>query len=133
MSPISLSLQIHITYTLLTSFNIVSCIDFRVSVEEFLGIKREGNLNLTILLPSLFLLTLTTEATIILNAGARVNKSITDLLFLDNFTRGQIKDVIVIHHTGKSIIIQGKINNLLANKSMNVIRLWLHTLYRRER
>lgn len=54
-------------------------------------------------LPFSYLLIVTTEATIVLNAGGRVNKSITDLIFLDNFTRGQIKDVIVIHHTGKGI------------------------------
>jgi hypothetical protein len=72
-------------------------------LENFLVLNEKAILNLQS--SSLLLLTVTTEATIVLNAGARVNKSIIDLLFLDNFTKGQIKDVIIIHHTGKPIII----------------------------
>ncbi|KAF4613432.1 hypothetical protein G7Y89_g15455 [Cudoniella acicularis] len=63
------------------SIFILSCIDFRVPVEQLLDIK-------------------TKDAFIIRNAGARVKSSFTDLLFIENFTQEQaVKNVIVIHHT----------------------------------
>ncbi|KAH8807833.1 carbonic anhydrase-domain-containing protein [Xylogone sp. PMI_703] len=66
-------------------FFIVSCIDFRVSVEDLLGIKTE-------------------DAFIIRNAGGRIRSSFTDLLFIETFMKEQaVKNVVVIHHTGNSI------------------------------
>ena len=62
-------------------FFIVSCLDFRVSVEKFLGIKSE-------------------EAFIVRNAGGRIEQCLNALLFLEQYSREQVlKNVIIIHHT----------------------------------
>lgn len=43
-----------------------------------------------------------TEAFIVQNLGGRVKASLHNLLFVEHFTQGRaIKDVVVIHHTGR--------------------------------
>ncbi len=87
-------------FELLTCWT-VSCIDIRVSVERLLGIKTEGEERKELYLVLIKLTNFNIEAFIVRNGGGRVRSSLTDLLFLDTFTQGQmLKDIIVIHHTG---------------------------------